>query len=144
MVKPSKYGAAINQTATAFPNISPDDKYLFFATKKAQDYTNNAYWVKTDKIISPVGINIDGSNSPNGIELLQKYPNPFNPSTTIQFSLPYKPFAEINIYNVKGELVAELGKKIYNTGLHSLEFNSSGLNSGQYFYKFKNHGCYQD
>jgi len=124
----------------AAPSITFDNKYLFFNSAKSGDYGYNAYWVDL-KVINKfnpyAGINDDSFSPPSGIELFQNYPNPFNPTTTIKFSLSQKQFAQISIYNVKGELVAELGRKLYEAGSHSVEFKANGLDSGQYFYQLK-------
>lgn len=134
---PLNMGQSINITGAAFPAVSPDGKYLFFNTLKAGDLGYSAYWVKTGNYISPVSIGQNSNSLPSGIELFQNYPNPFNPTTTIKFSVSQKQFAKISIYNVKGDQVAELGSKFYEAGLHSVEFDASGLDSGQYFYRLK-------
>ena len=47
---------------------------------------------------------------PEGISLHQNYPNPFNPVTTIHYDLSYSALVSIDIYDMNGELVAELLK----------------------------------
>jgi len=134
-------GNLINGTAEdCYPWVSYDGKYLFFNSVKSGDLGPNCYWVDA-KIINRYNpfttISGDNSTIPIEIELYQNYPNPFNPTTTIKFSINQKQFAQISIYNVKGELVAELANKLYEPGLHEVEFVTSGLNSGQYFYQLK-------
>jgi len=73
-------------------------------------------------------------------KLLGNYPNPFNPSTNIRFSLPEKAKVKITIYNVKGQKVIELTDKRYNSGAHSIIWNGKDDNykqvsSGVYLYK---------
>ncbi|MDH7605986.1 MAG: T9SS type A sorting domain-containing protein, partial [Melioribacter sp.] len=60
------------------------------------------------------------------------FPNPFNPSTTINFKLPANGKVIIRVYNILGEIVNELINKEMNAGNHSIIFNGSNLSSGIY------------
>jgi len=71
---------------------------------------------------------------------LSNYPNPFNPTTNINFSLPEDSNVELSIYNVKGQKVTTLTNEFLVKGLHSIEWNGKDTNnksvsSGIYFYK---------
>jgi len=71
---------------------------------------------------------------------LTNYPNPFNPETTIQFSLPEDSKVELSINNVKGQKVKTLTSDHFEKGAHSIIWNGSDNNnksvsSGIYFYK---------
>ena len=67
----------------------------------------------------------------------QNYPNPFNPSTTISFSIPEGQIVELTLYNVLGRKLITLLNEYKQPGKHKLEFNSSSLPSGVYFYQLK-------
>ncbi len=69
---------------------------------------------------------------PEELRLNPNYPNPFNPSTTISFSLPKAELVRIKVYNILGEQVAELSNDIFNAGTHKILFNANGLSSGIY------------
>ncbi|MBU1097791.1 MAG: T9SS type A sorting domain-containing protein [Bacteroidetes bacterium] len=60
------------------------------------------------------------------------FPNPFNPTTTISYSLPHSGKVTIRIYNVLGEMVNELVDEEIQKGNHSITFNGSQLASGMY------------
>ena len=81
----------------------------------------------------------DHSNNtlPKSIDLLQNFPNPFNPSTTISFTLPERTRVVLSIYNEIGEKVAELFDGEKAAGYHSIEWNASKFVSGIYFYELK-------
>jgi hypothetical protein len=64
---------------------------------------------------------------------LAAYPNPFNPSTTISFSLPRSQHATISVYDLTGRKVSTLADEIMNAGEHAVTFDASGLPSGIYF-----------
>jgi len=66
------------------------------------------------------------------------YPNPFNPSTRIRFSVPERSVVEINIYDVQGKLVKTLFSGVKQAGTHNLTWNGTNsrgqnLSSGVYF-----------
>ena len=74
--------------------------------------------------------------TPNEYALYQNYPNPFNPSTKIKFSIKQDNLiVKIYLYSILGEKVATLVNKIYQAGLHEVEFNATNLPSGVYVYK---------
>ncbi len=66
-------------------------------------------------------------------ELEQNFPNPFNPSTNINFSIAERGKVSIKIYNMLGEEISELANKTMEAGDHSIEFKASNLPSGTYF-----------
>ncbi|MFA6979455.1 MAG: M36 family metallopeptidase [Ignavibacteriaceae bacterium] len=72
---------------------------------------------------------------PKGYSLLQNHPNPFNPSTTIAYMLPEDGFVSLKIYNTLGEVIATLVNDYKSAGYYSLDWNSSNLPSGLYFYQ---------
>lgn len=80
-----------------------------------------------------VTMNGDDSLIPNGFAIDSIYPNPFNPVTTVQVSLPVAANLQVNVFNVMGEKVAEIANGFYSSGHHSLSFRAGDLASGMYF-----------
>lgn len=76
---------------------------------------------------------------PKEIELYQNFPNPFNPVTTIRYSLPKDDLISVIIYNSLGELVQEIEKGYKTRGEHelTLSFDNSRVSSGIYIYTLK-------
>ncbi|MBU2584128.1 MAG: T9SS type A sorting domain-containing protein, partial [Bacteroidetes bacterium] len=74
---------------------------------------------------------------PDKILLYNNYPNPFNPSTTISFSLPEMQGVKLSIYNMLGELISIAAEGLYTAGKHSVQFKANDLGSGIYFYKLE-------
>jgi len=78
---------------------------------------------------------------PAGVAALRgNYPNPFNPSTTISFSLGSAERVVIDVYNVRGQRVRSLVDGVYGAGEHSVVWNGCddlgrGVGSGVYFYR---------
>lgn len=81
------------------------------------------------------GINVTGE-VPKEFSLAQNFPNPFNPSTTLQYSLPIRSFVRLEVFNILGERVATLVSGEMPAGVHEVNFDASGLSSGIYFYRF--------
>ena len=69
--------------------------------------------------------------------LHNNYPNPFNPSTTISYTLIEPGFVSLKIYDIEGSEVAGLVNEYQVKNTYSLEFNADGLASGVYFYKLQ-------
>jgi hypothetical protein len=69
--------------------------------------------------------------------LEQNYPNPFNPATSIRFWLDEVSDVTLQVFNLKGEVVAALASGTYGTGQHTVAFDGSGLASGVYLCKLK-------
>jgi hypothetical protein len=72
---------------------------------------------------------------PEVTELLGNYPNPFNPATTIRYTLHEKLLVSIRVYSVIGEEVAVLVDGIREAGSHEADFNAHALPSGTYLYR---------
>jgi len=69
---------------------------------------------------------------PEEIILYPNYPNPFNPSTTISFSIPESGKVLLRIVNILGETVEILTNQEFPKGKHQITFNAGGLASGVY------------
>ena len=61
------------------------------------------------------------------------YPNPFNPTTTINYSLPEAGYVNLIIFNSIGEKVVELVSEYKNAGVYSVNFNAESFSSGIYY-----------
>ena len=79
-------------------------------------------------------VNVDVT-APVQFELSQNYPNPFNPSTTINFSIPQSSIVTLKVFNTLGQEVKTLVNQNMESGVHSISFDASELNSGIYFYR---------
>ncbi|MGF1669284.1 MAG: T9SS type A sorting domain-containing protein, partial [Balneolaceae bacterium] len=77
------------------------------------------------------------TENPNQFRLEQNFPNPFNPSTVINFTLPQASEVKLNVYNVLGQRVATLVNGQLNSGTHSIRFDARSLASGVYFYRLE-------
>ncbi len=69
--------------------------------------------------------------------LEQNFPNPFNPETTIRFSIPEQQNVRLTIYNTLGQQVEQLLDTELNPGNHAIPFDASHLPSGVYIYRIE-------
>ena len=74
---------------------------------------------------------------PKEYSLSQNFPNPFNPSTVINFSVPKSGDVELKVFNTIGEEITSLINEYKEAGNYSIEFKAAGLSSGIYFYQLK-------
>jgi flagellar hook assembly protein FlgD len=74
---------------------------------------------------------------PSVLSLERNSPNPFNPSTTIEFSLPHSGYVTLKVYNTLGEVVADLLSENRDAGMHRVEWNASKYPTGVYFYRLQ-------
>ncbi len=81
------------------------------------------------------GVNADIKTVPNSFSLGQAYPNPFNPVTTFEYSIPEDGIVSIAVYDITGRQVSQLiAENTYvSAGRYSVEFNTGNLPSGLYF-----------
>ncbi len=73
-----------------------------------------------------------GGTLPNTLSL-SSYPNPFNPTTTLRFSLPLAAQVEITIYDLMGRQVELLAAGAFNAGVHTIDWHAADHASGVYF-----------
>jgi len=75
--------------------------------------------------------------APKKFELSQNYPNPFNPVTTIRFNLPEAGNVKLTLFNILGQELKTLVNGFKESGVHTINFDASELNSGMYIYKIE-------
>ena len=119
-----------------------DNKVNCIAVEK-----NNTIWFGTDNGVSRyTGEVIEPSDvdetKPEALHILKTFPNPFNPSTTIEFTLPEADFTTFTIYNMAGQKICELASELMTAGTHRLQWdgkdNSGGsVSAGIYIARLK-------
>jgi len=87
-----------------------------------------------------VGLSQKNAVLPKKFILRQNFPNPFNPNTLIDFSVPRKGNVKLEVFNVVGQRVATLVDEQMAAGNYRYDFHASNLPSGIYFYSLTANG----
>ena len=94
------------------------------------------------ELLSAIGSGWNGEELQVGITLIPieyalhpAYPNPFNPITNINYSLPIEDYVTLEVYNINGNLITTLNSGNQSAGNHTIEWNAEGFPSGVYFVK---------
>jgi hypothetical protein len=88
--------------------------------------------------LSSIATDVSASNNlPIKYSLEQNHPNPFNPTTTINYSLPSEGNVTLKIYDIQGNEVITLVNETKVAGYYNVVFNASNLSSGLYFYSIR-------
>ena len=83
------------------------------------------------------------SEVPGEYELGLAYPNPFNPSTNIEFSLAEDGLTSVSIYDLQGRFVTELVHGFMQAGNYNVQWNATDQSSGVYFIRMDVNGFSQ-
>ena len=76
-------------------------------------------------------------SSPDEFVLMHNYPNPFNPSTTIEFAVAEKSNVMLTVFNSIGEKVSVLINEQREPGAYKIDFSAKELTSGIYYYRLE-------
>ncbi len=146
---------ALRVTATMIQasNSAMGSSYSFTDDEVEMNVTYN-YWLQSNdfdgssEMFGPVSVKIsdqenhDIDNVLLGTQLLGNYPNPFNPETTISYSISQPQHVTIEVYNMRGQLVRTLLNKQVETANAKLNVvwngkddDNNDVSSGIYFYK---------
>jgi len=78
-----------------------------------------------------------GAALPEGFTLRQNFPNPFNPSTLIEYAVPERTHVRILVFDILGREIHTVLDETAEPGLHTLEWNPEGVAGGVYFYRME-------
>lgn len=135
LLSDSLYFAGVDSTRfEAFPAITADGKTLFFEANYQGKYTIYVSHLLIDRYGNPVSDPVEKPppTLPTGFKLDPAYPNPFNPTTTVTYTLPVKSRIRLSIYDILGRRVRMLNEGVQGPGEHHLRVNGAGLASGIY------------
>ena len=82
-------------------------------------------------------LNNENQNIPNVFNILNTYPNPFNPNLNIEFDIKEASNVKINIYDINGKLVHKLIEEYHFPGQYKIDWNAKNFSSGVYFIKLE-------
>ncbi|MCH8928105.1 MAG: T9SS type A sorting domain-containing protein [Candidatus Marinimicrobia bacterium] len=76
-------------------------------------------------------------NLPTGYVLHSNFPNPFNPVTTLKYSLPVPGKVVLTIFDLRGREIERLVNNELSAGVHTIVWDASNVASGVYFYRLQ-------
>lgn len=98
-------------------------------------------WIGNERCTNTWQMLVTGIENPSAAIIdnydLHNYPNPFNPETTISFTLPAAEQVTLKVYNLLGQEVATLLEGVKESGSHQIKFQANDLPSGIYFYQLQ-------
>ncbi len=130
-----KYGNTICDGNTAYDGI-----YTTINTADVKTAISKSCWfVGHDSIKGTIGSQIGVKESaPAAFSVAQNTPNPFNPSTTISFTLAKPGKTTVEVFNAAGQKVGTVLNANLSAGSHSVNWNAADHSAGVYFYTVKN------
>jgi len=128
---PSWIDSVFNYYTYIDSTISNNQTYIYTVNAKSTFALSDDTSIQITVLITSV----EDSEKPSSFSLSQNFPNPFNPSTTISFSLSHASDVKLKLFDLIGKEVAELVNSKMSAGTHELKFNAENLASGIYIYK---------
>lgn len=124
------------------PEIAGETYFCNLGCYQTLALCNNGWgiWLEGDSICTVESIPNSiyyPSEPPTKFQLKENFPNPFNPTTRINYSIPEQSFVTIRVFDVLGREVEMLVNKEQPQGNYEVEFDASALTSGIYFYRIK-------
>ena len=117
----------------SFLYSSSDGKLSEFSIQKKDENGNWANYQRYTYIFTPW--NNSSKNQIVGYVLLNNFPNPFNPTTNISYTIPKSGRVSLKIYDILGKEVSTLVDEQQEPGTHTVTWNAQNLASGAYFYR---------
>ena len=87
----------------------------------------------TNSIINSV--DVLSLQAPTEYTLMQNFPNPFNPTTTIEYAMPQRTFITLRLFDVVGRDVMSIAEGLQESGIHRVTLTMNKLPSGVYYYR---------
>lgn len=126
----------IQNTAFVIPKLEGETKYYWKVQGIGNGYDGPKSIVWSFTTEPATDLTDDANGLPKKFELTQNFPNPFNPSTIIKYSIPNLTNVKIEVFTIQGSLINTLVNHEQKPGIYEINFNNTQhLASGIYFYK---------
>ena len=112
-----------NGNSTTLIVINPEDELIF--TSNGSFDVDEVLVTNSEEFINVVDVSLEFS-------LSNAYPNPFNPSTTIELNIAEASYASVKVFNLKGEMVGVLMDGMVDANTYTMTWDASNLSSGVY------------
>ncbi|UCE65746.1 MAG: T9SS type A sorting domain-containing protein [Candidatus Zixiibacteriota bacterium] len=132
---PAYIDSAVADTSFVFSTPLSDSLYVWRVKGGNENGWGPCCEPRFFTISSAASYGYDYIRTPSNFRLRQNRPNPFNPSTRIEFDLPVESRVDMEIFNVLGQIVDSIYLNSLSPGKYAVTWNGSGFPSGVYFYK---------
>jgi hypothetical protein len=136
--EPIDLNSGLDLTKLSFSSSLFNNGELYYYRVKDRDH--NVKWSNWSNATSFNFVtSVVDEITPTVYELSQNFPNPFNPTTRINYQLPKESFVLLKVFDVLGNQVALLVNEYQNSGNYNIQFSSNNLQltSGTYFYELR-------
>ncbi len=139
-------GELVDQSGNvvAVINSTSNNPFILTAPSEGTYLVNAGYknpdpraWDSVSVLISLTGVDDNTTEPMLTYKLYSNYPNPFNPSTKIKYSVAEKTFVSLQIYDIAGSEVASIVNREQAAGEYEIDFNAGNLTTGVYLYKLQ-------
>ncbi len=145
-VNPSFSTTIVNQTGLATSQYTVplgllQNNVTYYWRANAGSANGSGPWSSAWSFVTGlVGVQLLGTEIPKEYSLFDNYPNPFNPVTNIEFSLPEFSSVKLVVFNILGKEIGVPVNEQLNAGTYRAEWNAADYPSGVYFYRIKTDG----
>jgi len=110
-----------------------DAMYTIFGSGDTNDLGEAELWYLSGNTFTITSVD-DNPGVVGSFDLEQNFPNPFNPSTTIRYTIPENGLVTLKVFDVLGREVTTLINEVQNAGTHTAQFSGKDMPSGMYLY----------
>ena len=128
--------STVADTVLQLGTLDANTTYYWRVNASNEEGTSSFSNFESFKTEAASGVN-EVDNIPSRFLLYQNFPNPFNPTTQITYSIPHSSYISLKVYNLLGKEIANLFEGYRNAGSYKITFNAAGLASGVYLYRLK-------
>lgn len=119
-----------------FMYLSEEDKVVFaYSSLVGGEYASPRVYLQSFSVDFVVEVEDEPALVPAEFTLAQNYPNPFDPTTEILFSIPRPSEVTLDVFNIQGQLVTTLARGVHSAGEHKVVWDAQKHASGVYLYR---------
>lgn len=120
------------------PNINTIDTIFSTGLRSTGGTSGSWNWFeKSVKVYTVTGVVQNTTIQPDSYVLKQNFPNPFNPVTSIVYSLKESGNVELTVFDISGKVITKLINSVQQRGEYKVDFDAGNLASGVYYYTLK-------
>jgi hypothetical protein len=125
----------VNRSINVPPGVLQPNTRYYWRVSASNSCNTSGFSVVWSFITGLTAVSQQGVEIPKVFALYNNYPNPFNPSTSINFDIPLRSHVNVEVYSLTGEQVARLVNMNLGPGKYNVIWDASGFPSGVYFYR---------